>query len=88
MLKKQWPPCANKKEVIRNENPDKVISIVKKNCKGLKILTSKQMLQRLWISPVKVRALEQVTYTSQNLNEMDQIMNLSKKVQNNLVNLI
>ena len=37
------------------------------------------MLQRLWISPVKVRALEQVTYTSQNLNEMDQIMNLSKK---------
>ena len=79
LLKKQWPPCANKKEVIRNENPDKVISIVKKNCKGLKILTSKQMLQRLWISPVKVRALEQVTYTSQNLNEMDQIMNLSKK---------
>ena len=79
LLKTQWPPCANKKEVIRNENPDKVISIVKKNCKGLKILTSKQMLQRLWISPVKVRALEQVTYTSQNLNEMDQIMNLSKK---------
>ena len=79
LLKKQWPPCANKKEVIRNENPDKVISIVKKNCKGLKILTSKQMLQRLWISPVKVRALEQATYTSQNLNEMDQIMNLSKK---------
>ena len=79
LLKKQWPPCANKKEVIRNENPDKVISIVKKNCKGLKILTSKQMLQRLWISPVKVRALEQVTYTSQNLNEMDQIMYLSKK---------
>ena len=79
LLKKQWPPCANKKEVLRNENPDKVISIVKKNCKGLKILTSKQMLQRLWISPVKVRALEQVTYTSQNLNEMDQIMNLSKK---------
>ena len=79
LLKKQWPPCANKKEVIRNENPDKVISIVKKNCKGLKILTSKQMLQRLWISPVKVRVLEQVSYTSQNLNEMDQIMNLSKK---------
>ena len=79
LLKKQWPPCANKKEVLRKENPDKVISIVKKNCKGLKILTSKQMLQRLWISPVKVRALEQVTYTSQNLNEMDQIMNLSKK---------
>ena len=79
LLKKQWPPCANKKEVLRNENPDKVISIVKKNCKGLKILTSKQMLQRLWISPVKVRALEQVTYTSQNLNEMDQIMYLSKK---------
>ena len=79
LLKKQWPPCANKKEVIRNENPDKVISIVKKNCKGLKILTSKQMLQRLWISLVKVRALEQVTYTSQNLNEMDQIMYLSKK---------
>ena len=79
LLKKQWPPCANKKEVIRNENPDKVISIVKKNCKGLKILTSKQMLQRLWISPVKVRALEQVTYTSQNLNEMGQMMNLSKK---------
>ena len=79
LLKKQWPPCANKNEVLRNENPDKVISIVKKNCKGLKILTSKQMLQRLWISPVKVRALEQVTYTSQNLNEMDQIMYLSKK---------
>ena len=79
LLKKQWPPCANKKEVLRNENPDKVISIVKKNCKGLKILTSKQMLQRLWISPVKVRALEQVTYTPQNLNEMDQIMYLSKK---------
>ena len=50
----------NKKEIPENENSDKVISIVKKilcfnkKGRGLKILTPKQMLQRLSIALAQV----------------------------------
>ena len=54
----------DRKEITKNENPKKVVNIVEKiinfnknqKDKGLKILTSKQMLQRLPIALVQVKA--------------------------------
>ena len=54
----------NSKEFLENENPKKVVNIVEKfidfnkkqKGKGLKILTRKQMLQRLLIALAQVEA--------------------------------
>ena len=54
----------NSKEFLENENPKKVVNIVEKiidfnkkqKGKGLKILTPKQMLQRLLIALAQVKA--------------------------------
>ena len=69
----------NSKEILENENPEKVVNIVEKiidfnktqKSKGLKILTPKQMLQRLPIAFAQVKAGN----TSENLlNEIRQII--------------
>ena len=90
----------NRKEIPEKENPKKVADIVEKTlefhkgqkCKGIKILTPKQMLQRLPIVLAQVRAGN----TSENLsNETRQIIyslyqdqEVTKKVYNNIMNLI
>ena len=61
-----------RKEILENENPNKIIDIVEKirdfnkqqKSKGIKILTPKQMLQRLQITVEQVKAGN----TSENLN--------------------
>ena len=61
-----------RKEILENENPNKIIDIVEKirdfnkqqKGKGIKILTPKQMLQRLQITVEQVKAGN----TSENLN--------------------
>ena len=63
--------AANKNSIPENGNPDEVIDIVEKNFnfnkqqrgKGLKIVTRKQMFQRLPIVPAQVKA----DNTSENL---------------------
>ena len=90
----------NRKEIPEKENPKKVVDIVEKTLefhkgqkvKGIKILTPKQMLQRLPIVLAQVRAGN----TSENLsNETRQIIyslhqdqEATKKVYNNIMNLI
>ena len=90
----------NRKEIPEKENPKKVADIVEKTLefhkgqkgKGIKILTPKQMLQRLPIVLAQVRAGN----TSENLsNETRQIIyslyqdqEVTKKVYNNIMNLI
>ena len=68
----------NRREIPKNENPDKVIDIVEKifnfhkqqKGNGLKILTSKEMLQRLLIALAPGRAGK----ASENLlNEVRQV---------------
>ena len=81
-----------------NENPKKVADIVEKvldfnkqqKVKGIRILTPKQMLQRLPIALTQVKA----SNTSENLlNEIRQIIyflyrekEVTKKVYNNIMN--
>ena len=63
--------AVNKNPIPENENPDEVIDIVEKNFnfnkqqrgKGPKIVTRKQMFQRLTIVPTQVKA----DNTSENL---------------------
>ena len=89
----------NLKEIPENKNPKKVVNIVEKvlnfnkqqKGKGIKILTPKQMLQRLPIALTQVIAGN----TSENLlNEIRQIIHSLyrekeiKKVYNNLINSI
>ena len=90
----------NRKEISENENPNKIVDIVEKihhfnkqqKGKGVKILTPKQMLQRLPIALAHVKA----GYTSENLlNELRQIIyslyrekEVTKKVYNNIMNSI
>ena len=90
----------NRKEIPEKENPKKVADIVEKTLefhkgqkgKGIKILTPIQMLQRLPIALAQVRAGN----TSENLsNETRQIIyslyqdqEVTKKVYNNIMNLI
>ena len=90
----------NRKEIPEKEYPKKVVDIVEKTLefhkgqkgKGIKILTPKQMLQRLPIVLAQVRAGN----TSENLsNETKQIIyslyqdqEVTKKVYNNIMNLI
>ena len=90
----------NRKEIPEKENPKKVVDIVEKTLefhkgqkgKGIKILTPKQMLQRLPVVLAQVRAGN----TSENLsNETRQIIyslyqdqEVTKKVYNNIMNLI
>ena len=53
----------NKKEISEHKNPNKLVDIVQKildfnkqqKGKGLKILTSKQLLQRLLIPPTQMK---------------------------------
>ena len=89
-----------KNEIPENENPNKKIDIVEKihdfnnqqQGKGLKILTPRQMLQRLPIALAQVKAGN----TSENvLNEVRQIIYFScrakeiiKKVYVNIMNSI
>ena len=89
-----------KNEIPENENPNKKIGIVEKihdfhnqqQGKGLKILTPRQMLQRLPIALAQVKAGN----TSENvLNEIRQIIYFScrakeivKKVYVNIMNSI
>ena len=89
-----------KNEIPENENPNKKIDIVEKihdfnnqqQGKGLKILTPRQMLQRLPIALAQVKAGN----TSENvLNEIRQIIYFScrakeiiKKVYVNIMNSI
>ena len=90
----------NSKGIPENENPKKVVNIVEKiiDCnkkqkgKVIKILTPKQMLQRLPIALAQVKAGN----TSENLlNEIRQIIyslyrakEITKKVYNNIMNSI
>ena len=90
----------NIKEIPESENPKKVVDIVEKildfnkqkKGKGIKILTLKQMLQRLPIALAQVKAGK----TSENLlNEIRQIIyslhrekEVTKKVCNNKMNSI
>ena len=92
--------AVNKKEIPENEDLDKVINILEKilyfykqqKCKRLKILSRKQLLQRLPIVLVQVKAGN----TSKNLlNEIFQIIyslylakQITKNVYNNVMNLI
>ena len=92
--------AVNKKEIPENEDLDKVINILEKilyfykqqKCKRLKILNRKQLLQRLPIILVQVKAGN----TSKNLlNEICQIIyslylakQITKNVYNNVMNLI
>ena len=92
--------AVNKKEIPENEDLDKVINILEKilyfykqqKCKRLKILNRKQLLQRLPIVLVQVKAGN----TSKNLlNEICQIIyslylakQITKNVYNNVMNLI
>ena len=89
-----------KKEIPENENPSKVVDIGEKildfnkqqNGKGIKILTLKQMLQRLAIALAQVKAGN----TSENLlNEIHQIIyrlyqdkEVTKKEYNNIMNSV
>ena len=68
-----------RKYIAENENPNKIVDIVEKGLdfnkqskdKGIKILTPKEMLQRLPIALAQVKA----SNTSENLlNEIGQIM--------------
>ena len=90
----------NSKEIPENENLKKVVYFVEKildfikqqKGKGIKILTPKQMLQRLSIALAQVKAAN----TSENLlNEIKQIIyslyeakEITKKVYNNIMNSI
>ena len=90
----------NNKEILENKNPKKYSILLKKfldfntqqKGKGLKILTPKQILQRLPISLAQVKAGN----TSENLlNEIRQIMHslyqakkITKKLCSNLMNSI
>ena len=90
----------NRKETFKNENLEKLIEIVEKirdfnkqqKGKGIKILTPKQMLQRLPITLAQVKAAN----TSENLlNEIRQIIyslyrekEVTKNVCNNIMNSI
>ena len=92
--------AVNKKEIPENEDLDKVINILERilyfckqqKCKRLKILNRKQLLQRLPIVLVQVKAGN----TSKNLlNEICQIIyslylakQITKNVYNNVMNLI
>ena len=90
----------NSKEIPENENPKKVADIVEKSLyfnkqqkgKGLKILTPKQMLQRLPIALAHVKAGN--TYEV-SLNETREIIyylyqekQVTKKAYNNIMNSI
>ena len=98
----------NDKEIFENENPDKVIHIVEeilnfnkqqkgKGCPSdsatcLKILISKEMLQRLPIALAQVKA---VNTSEKLLNEIRHITSslyrakeITKKVHNNIMNSI
>ena len=90
----------NRKEIPENENLEKVVDIVEKilyfnkqqKGKGIKILTPKQMLQRLPIALAQVKAGN----TSENLlYEISQILyslyrekEVTKKVYNSIMNSI
>ena len=87
----------NRKETSKNENLEKLVEIVEKildfnkqqKGKGIKILTPKQMLQRLPITLAQVKAAN----TSENLlNEIRQIIyslyrekEVTKNVCNNIM---
>ena len=88
-----------RKEILENENLNKIVDIVEKvldfnkqqKSKGIKILTPKQMLQRSPIPLAQIKA----GYTSENLlNAIHQIIYLyrekevAKKVYKNIVNSI
>ena len=73
----------NSKEILENENPRKIGNIAEKildfnnqqKRKGIKILAPKQMLQRLPIALVQVKAQVKAVNTSENLlNKIRQII--------------
>ena len=90
----------NSKEISENENSAKIISIVEKTLdfnkqqkgKGIKILTPKEMLQRISVALVQIEAAN----TSQSLlNEIGQIIyslrrakQLTKNIYNNIMNSV
>ena len=90
----------NSKEISENENSAKIISIVEKTLdfnkqqkgKGIKILTPKEMLQRISVALVQIKAAN----TSQSLlNEIGQIIyslrrvkQLTKNIYNNIMNSV
>ena len=87
-------------EVPENENPNKIIDIAQnildinkqQKGKGIKVLTPKQMLQRLPIALVQVKAgnrsenlpnaINQIIYSSYQENE------ITKRVYNNIMNSV
>ena len=87
-------------EVPENENPDKIVDIAQnildinkqQKGKGIKVLTPKQMLQRLPIALVQVKAgnrsenlpnaINQNIYSSYQENE------ITKRVYNNIMNSV
>ena len=89
-----------RKEIPENENPNKTVDIAEKILdfhkqqkeRGIKVLTPRQMFQRLPISLAQVKAGN----TSENLlNEIRQIIcylyqekEITKKVYNNIMNSV
>ena len=87
-------------EVPENENPNKIVDIAQnildinkqQKGKGIKVLTPKQMLQRLPIALVQVKvgnrsenlpnAIHQIMYSSYQENE------ITKRVYNNIMNSV
>ena len=87
-------------EVPENENPNKIVDIAQnildinkqQKGKGIKVLTPKQMLQRLPIALVQVKAgnrsenlpnaINQIIYSSYQENE------ITKRVYNNIMNSV
>ena len=87
-------------EVPENENPNKIVDIAQnildinkqQKGKGIKVLTPKQMLQRLPIALVQVKAgnrsenlpnaINQIIYSSYQENE------ITKRIYNNIMNSV
>ena len=86
----------DRNEITKNENPKKVVNIVEKiinfnknqKDKGLKILTPKQMLQRLPIAPVQVKAGKITKWNQTNHIFLYQEKEVTKKVYNVIMNSI
>ena len=82
--------AVNKKEIPKKENLDEIIDIVEKTLdfkqqkgKGLKILTLKQILQKL---PITAREQKKTWHAPENLQ--NKATEITKKVYSNIINSV
>ena len=82
--------AVNKKEIPKKENLDEIIDIVKKTLdfkqqkgKRLKILTLKQILQKL---PITAREQKKIWHGPENLQ--NKATEITKKVYSNIINSV